>query len=164
MPAAFLFALAVAAVAAVADWRRGEIDNWITLPPLAAAPLTYGALLGPRGALTSVVSALVCASVPYGVFRSGGMGGGDVKLFAALGATTGFDIAMGLRIQLVSLVVAATVAIALLSLAWLRSLPGNSAGRSLGAVEPSSIRLGGPVLLGTLFVFADYVSVGFSIL
>jgi hypothetical protein len=32
-------ALGVATAAAFCDWRRGEIPNWLTLPPIVVAPL-----------------------------------------------------------------------------------------------------------------------------
>lgn len=153
MSTALLSALAIATLAALADWRDGQIRNWITLPPLAAAPIAYGFLLGPSGALLCIVSAVACAFVPYGVFRNGGMGGGDVKLFAALGATTGFDIITGLEIQLVSLGVAALVAVFVLFGNWLRRVSSRPMhGHTTAAARKVSIRLGAPVLLGTCFV------------
>ncbi len=33
-------ALGLALTAAITDWRRGEIPNWLTLPPLIVAPVT----------------------------------------------------------------------------------------------------------------------------
>src|SRR5262245_30441442 len=85
-------ALLIAAVAAVTDFRRGEIPNWLTLPPLAVAPAAYGILHGPWGALGAIAAATVAGLVPYLLFRRGAAGGGDVKLFAALGATAGLSI------------------------------------------------------------------------
>jgi prepilin peptidase CpaA len=79
----------LAATAAVLDWRRGEIPNWLTLPPLLAAPVVYFALHGAQGLLFSVAGALFAGLVPYVLFRIEAMGGGDVKLLAALGALVG---------------------------------------------------------------------------
>jgi prepilin peptidase CpaA len=91
----FVVAIAVAAVAAALDWKRGEIPNWLTLGALGAAPLLHVARAlaaheGLESALTeagfAVVGALACALVPALLYRQGAIGGGDLKLFAALGA------------------------------------------------------------------------------
>ena len=37
-PYLFAFAIVVAAVGAIYDWRTGHIPNWVTLGPLVAAP------------------------------------------------------------------------------------------------------------------------------
>jgi prepilin peptidase CpaA len=88
-------AVLVAAVAAWTDFRTGNIPNWITLGPLATAPLAHViATLVHHGtkidALTaagySVLGAVVCAILPLIFYRVNGIGGGDVKLFIALGA------------------------------------------------------------------------------
>jgi len=82
----YLVALGVALVAAVLDARTGQIPNWLTLGTLALAP--------PARALASVslatlglalLGAALSALLPWLVYRAGGMGGGDVKLFAAVG-------------------------------------------------------------------------------
>jgi|GEM_PF-248791 len=87
-------AVALTALAAVYDLRTGHIPNWLTFGGLLAAvgaQAVFGALqsgsagLG-NGVADAVLGALVCGAVPAIVFFRGGMGGGDVKLFAALGA------------------------------------------------------------------------------
>jgi prepilin peptidase CpaA len=88
------FATVLAATAAWFDWRTGHIPNRLTLLGLAAAILghfVHGALAGGVGvgveqAGFAVLGALGCALVPMFMHRKGAMGGGDVKLFAALGA------------------------------------------------------------------------------
>jgi prepilin peptidase CpaA len=82
---------AVAAVAAVTDLRTGHIPNWLTLPPLVAAPATHFFLFGSAGLTWSLVGLFFCGILPYVLFRIGALGGGDVKLFAALGAILGFS-------------------------------------------------------------------------
>ncbi len=90
-----IVALAVAAVAAVTDWRSGEIPNWLTYGALALGPLlNVGRMLVAHetmdSALTeggfSILGALVCALVPALLYRQGAIGGGDLKLLAGLGA------------------------------------------------------------------------------
>lgn len=110
-------ACAVTLAAAWMDARTGRIPNLLTLPVLPVA-LLLGALDGGLwGVGFAVLGGLVCVAVPYGLFRASqgvAIGGGDVKLFAALGALLG-PLA-GLEVQLASLLVLS--ACALLMLAW----------------------------------------------
>ena len=87
-------AVLVAAVAAWYDWRTGHIPNWVSLPPLAVAPVAHlGASVvtgqsqeAVQAAGFSILGAGVCALVPLVLYRAGAIGGGDVKLLAAIGA------------------------------------------------------------------------------
>ncbi|HSO41050.1 MAG TPA: A24 family peptidase [Labilithrix sp.] len=90
-----IVAIAVAAIAALSDWRRGEIPNWLTYGALALGPILHaGRMLVAHetmeAALTeggfSIVGALVAALVPALLYRQGAIGGGDLKLLACLGA------------------------------------------------------------------------------
>jgi prepilin peptidase CpaA len=91
----FIVAMAVAAVAGWLDWRKGEIPNWLTLPAIGAAPLLHIARISmakepmetalSEGAI-SIGGAIVCAIVPMVLYRQNAIGGGDVKLFVAIGA------------------------------------------------------------------------------
>ena len=85
-------ALFVAATAAFCDWRRGEIPNWLTLPAILLAPWSYGLAFGIEYALHSLAAGFLAGLVPYLLFRRGAIGGGDVKLFGALGAVMGFVV------------------------------------------------------------------------
>jgi prepilin peptidase CpaA len=78
---------------------------------LLVAPLVYGLLRGPPGALFSLLGLFACGLPTYLFFRNGGMGGGDVKLFAALGAMTG--PVMGTEILMISVLVACLQALVL---------------------------------------------------
>jgi prepilin peptidase CpaA len=91
----FIGAGLVAAVAAVFDWKTGEIPNWLTLPVLLIAPFAHAARQAAARqpgeealweAGYSLGGALVCAIVPMILYRQSAIGGGDVKLLAALGA------------------------------------------------------------------------------
>ncbi len=152
--------LCLVGIAAVTDVRNGTIPNWLTLPPLVFAPIAHGMVDGVRGVLSSVLGILVCALVPLLVFYRGGMAGGDVKLFAALGAVAG--LYLGLEAQFLSLVAASIYAIG--HLAWSGRLVhslGNSVFIGLNPVLPRRwrktiapelmhrIRLGAAILLGT---------------
>lgn len=89
-----LAALVVGLVAAWLDYRTGHIPNWLTLGPLAVAPLAHGVVgyvvygwdAAVHGASFSLLGALACGLVPYLLYRMGGIFAGDVKLLAAIGA------------------------------------------------------------------------------
>lgn len=94
-PMHFLLAATLfAACAAWTDHRTGHIPNKLTLVGFVAAiaaHFAHGANLGGlRGGLEqagfALGGALLCALVPLFMFLKGAMGGGDVKLFAVLGA------------------------------------------------------------------------------
>ena len=73
-------------VAAGTDLKRREIDNWLNLAIALAAPAFWwagGLSLWPDVAL-HVGVALAAFAVAAGLFAIGQMGGGDVKLIAAL--------------------------------------------------------------------------------
>lgn len=154
------------AIAAFTDVRGGVIPNWLTLPPLVVAPIAYGMVDGMRGTIASLLGMLVCALVPLLVFYRGGMHGGDVKLFAALGAVSG--IYLGLEVQFLSLCAASIYAVG--QLAWngrlLRSL-SNAAFLGLNPLLPRRlrrtiapelmhrIRLGAAILLGAMIAVGE---------
>jgi len=91
----FIVALAVCGIAAWFDWRRGEIPNWLTYGALVLAPILHVArwlaaslpldVALPEGGF-SIGGAVLTALVPLLMYRQGAIGGGDVKLLAALGA------------------------------------------------------------------------------
>jgi prepilin peptidase CpaA len=155
-------ALGVATAAAFCDWRRGEIPNWLTLPPIVVAPLVYGLAFGLEHALHSVAATLLSALGPYVLFRRGAMGGGDVKVFGALGAITGFDLLVGIELQLSALALAMVAASG--ALAWkgalLRTLV-NALAQALHPLLPvrwrqepcdalsTPVRMGGAIFMAT---------------
>jgi len=81
-----LAALAIAlAVAAVTDIQRRQIDNWLTGAIALGAPLFWWACgLGVGGIGGQLLSAAICFLVLWAMFVMRLMGGGDVKLLAAL--------------------------------------------------------------------------------
>src|SRR5689334_12516473 len=88
----------------VSDLATRRIPNIITVSGVviglaahaAAGAVDGGVTGGLRGFAFAVVGALACALLPFLGWRKGEMGGGDVKLFAAIGALvgpgTGFNI------------------------------------------------------------------------
>jgi len=112
-----VLACAATLVAAWTDAKTGRIPNLLTLPLLPVG-LGLGALHGGLVGLGSAfLGCVLCFAVPYGLLRFSrgtAIGGGDVKLFAALGALLGPTA--GMEVQLSSLILLA--AFALLALTW----------------------------------------------
>jgi len=134
----------VTLVAAIYDARTGHIPNWITLPPLVLAPLVWlwygGFWKNDRGSLGgSIGSMILCAAVPWLLFRMKAIGAGDVKLFAAIGALTLAD----LGIQALFYSFCAGSLFALARLAWegklLRTL-GNTLFLAVNPLLPKKYR------------------------
>jgi prepilin peptidase CpaA len=111
-----LAATMVAAIAAVTDLRTGHIPNWLTLPALAVGIIghaVFGWYLGGAGAglwegMFALGGAVFCSIAPGLMFWKGGMGGGDLKLFAAIGALC--QPLLGIELQMYAFVAAALVA------------------------------------------------------
>ena len=152
-------ALVVAAIAAVLDWRTAEIPNWLTLPPIGVAPFAYGQAFGFEHALRCVAATLLSALVPYVLFRRSAMGGGDVKLFAALGAITSFDLLAGLEIQLSAFGIG--LVLALMVLAWNKFFPRDSSAEREGA-RHTSLRMGGAILIATGIFAMPHLTLAWS--
>jgi prepilin peptidase CpaA len=85
----YLLGLLVAFAACVTDLRSRRIPNVLTFGATAAA-LVFHAVTGQAsGLLQSVEGWLVGAAIFFLPFALGGLGAGDVKLLAALGAWVG---------------------------------------------------------------------------
>ncbi|HWA74344.1 MAG TPA: A24 family peptidase [Polyangiaceae bacterium] len=116
MLAFLLAAVALSAVAGVVDYKTGTIPNWLTLGGIVLGVLghiVYGwSVVDFRAGLLegafSVAGIVFCSLAPAVMFWKGGMGGGDLKLFAALGAL--LHPMLGIEIQMYALVIAAVVA------------------------------------------------------
>lgn len=109
-----LCALVIACIAAFTDLRGRIIPNWLTLPAFVVGLSLHLSLGGLRAGLFAVLSALLCFLPVYFLFVRGALGGGDVKLFAALGAWLG--VRDGLELQLTAFMLVA--AFTLWSMAW----------------------------------------------
>ena len=81
--------VAISLIACVTDLRSARIPNVLTLGAALAGLGAHIALEGASGALTSGGGWLTGLIVFLPFFALGGMGGGDVKLLAALGAWLG---------------------------------------------------------------------------
>ncbi len=81
--------LVIGVIASFWDLRTGRIPNLLTLGGAVAAIGVHLVTDGPAGAAWSAGGWLVGCALFLPVFLLGGMGAGDVKLLAALGAWVG---------------------------------------------------------------------------
>lgn len=173
-----------AAAAAVSDFRTGHIPNWISGGAFAAGVVLQGAAgaMGFEfksfggttvwwGIAHALLGALVCGFFPYLLFRKqltsedGGTrrvgGGGDVKVFAGIGALLGMYY--GIEAEFFAVCVAGVLGMA--RLAWhgrLLSAMTNTLFIGLNPLLPkgwrreirpellTTIRMGGAILIGTV--------------
>jgi prepilin peptidase CpaA len=83
-----LIAIGIASVACVTDMRTRRIPNVLTFGAAVAA-LIFHSTAGRAGLVTAVEGWMVGLAIFFVPFALGGLGGGDVKLLAALGAWLG---------------------------------------------------------------------------
>ncbi|MBI3696466.1 MAG: prepilin peptidase [Acidobacteria bacterium] len=118
MNSAFYPTAAVLMIAAITDIRSRRIPNWLVVPFLAVGILVGGVTRGPAGvgeSLAGVATAVALAGV---LCYLRGMGLGDLKLCAAVGAWIG-------PAQMVSALVVTAIAGGVIAVAyalWHRSL------------------------------------------
>ena len=82
-------AVVVAVIACTTDLRSRRIPNWLTFGGAGAAVLYHLLFTGSSAALSGVLGWLLGAALFFPLFVLRGMGAGDVKLLAALGAWLG---------------------------------------------------------------------------
>jgi prepilin peptidase CpaA len=90
--ASLLLPIIATATAATLDARTGLIPNWLTLPLMAAGIAFQAVSRGASGVALAITGLVVCGLLPWLLHRSTqgkAIGGGDVKLFAGLGAVAG---------------------------------------------------------------------------
>lgn len=159
-------AVLISMAAAVTDARSGRIPNWLTLPAAALALALHAIAGGGWGAVQSGAGLLLCAGVPWVVFRTSkgrAIGGGDVKLFGALGAWVGPSI--GLEIELGALALLLIVALMRLAYAGQLLRVVASTGRLLASPFSKGTNRVAPMALtemrlGAAIALATVVSVG----
>jgi prepilin peptidase CpaA len=83
--------LLCAGIGAFHDVRERRIPNHVTVPAMAAGLILHWIAGGPRGLADSALAGLIAGAVFLIFFLAGGMGGGDVKLMAAVGCISGLS-------------------------------------------------------------------------
>lgn len=167
-------AVVLTGIAAAFDLKKGEIPNWLTLPVLLLSPIAHAATVSVKGLGAeeagwevgfSIAGAAITAAVPLFLYRQNAIGGGDVKLLAALGALC--QPSLGLEVELYGFLSAVIVAPAMLAYEGklLRTLK-NTATLALNAVVPKAkrkeveseamswFRLGPCIFIGALVTLA----------
>ena len=115
-------AVLVALVGAVSDIRSARIPNRLTYTALLAALPLRTALLGLAGLKSGSIGILVAGGLFLLLFVLGAMGGGDMKLMAAVGAWVG-------SAQVMTLILAAALAGGVLAIA--RMVLSKNVGQTL---------------------------------
>lgn len=115
-------AVLVALVGAVSDLRCARIPNRLTYTALLAALPLRTALLGLAGLKSGAIGILVAGGLFLLLFVLGAMGGGDMKLMAAVGAWVG-------SAQVMTLILAAALAGGVLAIA--RMILSKNVGQTL---------------------------------
>ena len=105
-------ALLLLVLCAYWDIRYRRIPNWATLPGTALGLGLNGLFLGWQGLKVSGLGLLVGFGALLVLFVLGWMGGGDVKLMAAVGALKGYPFVVSALFY--SLIVAVVIGVALL--------------------------------------------------
>jgi prepilin peptidase CpaA len=166
----------VLVAAAVFDLRRGTVYNWLTYPAIAAG-LALGALEGAAadGAMDGLGNHALGLGAGFGIlflaYLFGGMGGGDVKLMAAVGALVGwpgvlgavlYSFLVGAAVGLVMVIWRGQVRVALRRL-WravrILPLPGATLDDA-AAVATVRVPFGFAVCVGTLWCLAEEITGG----
>lgn len=76
-------------VAAVIDGYKLKVPNWLTFPMIVSGWIASGVLFGWTGLGWSLLGTVVGLGLLLPAYAVGGMGAGDVKLLAGLGAWAG---------------------------------------------------------------------------
>ena len=105
-------ALCIATVGAVQDVRGGRIPNWLTYTGLLAALAVRFITWGRPGLSAGLFGVLLGGGIFYLLFLLGGMGGGDVKLIAAVSAWAGVA-------QTLNILIAAAIAGGILAVGYM---------------------------------------------
>jgi Flp pilus assembly protein protease CpaA len=103
-----------AALAAVFDLRRFRVPNSLTLPLLLSGIAFHVIVAGLAGLQSSLLGALFGFAILFVFYFVGVMGGGDVKLMAAVGAWLG----MPMTVYVFSVAGLAAGAYSVVLLAW----------------------------------------------
>lgn len=158
----------VCALAAITDVLGGTIPNALTYPLLALAPALHATLALTSGAASgtaltqaglSLLGIAACGVVPAFMWIKGALGGGDVKLFAGLGAL--LLPRFGLETELYILLIASLLAPAKLAYEGkLFHALGNIVQQALNIVRPKARRKALDPVMMTWFRLGPCFAIG----
>jgi len=83
-------AVVIGVVACITDIRSRRVPNWLTFSSAALGVLVHSLIPVGHGPLAALAGLAVGLAVFFPFFALGGLGAGDVKLMAALGAWLGW--------------------------------------------------------------------------
>jgi prepilin peptidase CpaA len=155
-------------VTAVTDVWKFKIHNVLTLPLLLSGLIYHAATAGTPGFLESLLGALFGFCLLIMLYIMGGMGAGDVKLMAGIGAWLGLPLTF--YVFIASSLAAGAYALVIilmyqrtgetwvnLQIAWHRL---SAVGRYLGAEERVEREVARPDRRGRIIPFAAMVALG----
>ena len=90
----FWFVTVTLIVAAVIDGYKLKVPNWLTFPMIVSGWVVSGVLFGWEGLGWSLAGTAVGLALLLPAYAIGGMGAGDVKLLAGVGAWVGGTITL----------------------------------------------------------------------
>jgi prepilin peptidase CpaA len=151
-------AAAVAALAALLDVHQRRIPNWLTVSTFVVGIGLNAWQSGVTGALLALAGGLLGLAILLPFYAVRGLGAGDVKLLAALGAVVGPQVVIGIALYgavlggVMSIVVLARrrrLGFAVREMVVLRQTPSRS-----GAKAPYGLAIAGGVYLAQLLPLA----------
>jgi len=148
MPPAWWPILAVASFAAAWDIYCRRIPNWLVLPFLVAGLVVSGLARGFAGAGASLAGVGVAVAALGPMCWLGGMGMGDLKLCAAIGAWIGPS-------QMLFALVVTAIAGGIIAACYVlrRNSPGGPPRLALDQPAALAIPYAPAIAIGTLFAF-----------
>ncbi|MNZ88674.1 Type IV leader peptidase family protein [compost metagenome] len=118
MPIEYWGCFILLCLAFISDVGTMKIPNYITFPGIVAGIIYHGAMWGWSGLLFALKGAGVGFGLMFLMHILGAVGGGDVKLFAGIGAWTG--VWLTLSIMMYSIIAAGCLG--LIVLLWRREM------------------------------------------
>lgn len=115
-------ALVCASIGGLTDYRSRRIPNWLTCPSLILGLFLHLALGGWREMATAALAGLIAGGIFLVFFLAGGMGGGDVKLIAAVCCLSGLSQTASILIATSLLGGVFAIALALVSRQMLQTI------------------------------------------